>query len=84
MSTEDTKSSFPSECKLAFGSSEKKQHTNLIKWTVDLEIHGKSKYGMFATIFRTKNLQEEWTTDYTPNARDRELVKNDEFLKEAS
>ena len=52
MSTEGTKSSFPSECKLAFGSSEKKQHTNLIKWTEDLEIHGKSKYGMFATIFR--------------------------------
>ena len=37
MSTEDTKSmdvklaSFTSECKLAFGSSEKKQRMNLIK-----------------------------------------------------
>ena len=81
MSTEDTKSSFPSECKLAFGSSEKKQHTNLIKWTEDLEIHGKSKYGMFATIFRTKNVPEEWTTDYTPSPRDRELARDDEFLK---
>ena len=81
MSAEDTKSSFPSECKLAFGSSEKKQHTNLIKWTEDLEIHGKSKYGMFATIFRTKNVPEEWTTDYTPSPRDRELARDDEFLK---
>jgi len=42
MYVEDTKSSFPSECKLAFGSSEKKQDTNLIKWTEDLEIHCKS------------------------------------------
>ena len=81
MSTEDTKSSFPSECKLALGSSDKKQLTNLIKWTEDLETHDKSKYEMFATIVRTKNVPEEWTTDYTPNARDRELAKNDEFLK---
>ncbi len=72
--TEEIKSSFPSECKLAFGSSDKKQHTNLIKWTEDLEIHGKSTYGMFATIFRTKKVPEEWTTDYTPNAGDRELA----------
>ena len=25
---------------------------------------------MIATIFRTKNVPEEWTRDYTPNARD--------------
>ena len=59
MLNEDTKSSFPSERKLAFGSSEKKQHTKLIKWTDDLQIHGQSKYGMFAIIFRTKNVPEE-------------------------
>ncbi len=55
MSTEDIKSSFPSKCKLAFGSSEKKQHTNLIKRTEDLEIHG-----MFATIFRTTDKGCTW------------------------
>jgi len=47
----------------------------------DLEIHGKSKYGMFVTIFRTKNVPEEWTTDYTPIARDCELAKDNELLK---
>jgi hypothetical protein len=81
MSAEDTKSSFPSECKLALGSSEKEQHTNLIKWTEDIEIYDKSKYGIVATIFRTKNVQEGWSTDYISNARDCELAKDDEFLK---
>ena len=81
MSAEDTKSSFPSKCKLALGSSEKEQHTNLIKWTEDLEIYDKSKYGIVATIFRTKNVQEGWSTDYISNARDCELAKDDEFLK---
>ena len=46
----------------------------------DLEIHGKSKYCMFATIFRTKNVPEEWTTDYIPNATDEEFVKKNIFL----
>jgi len=35
---------------------------------------------MFATIFRTKNVPEEWTTDYIPNATDEEFVKKNIFL----
>jgi Lon protease-like protein len=36
---------------------------------------------MFVTILRTKNVPDDWTTAYTPNARDRELAKDDVFLK---
>jgi len=67
MSAVDERSSFPTECKLAFGSSDKKQHTNLLKWT--------------ATIFRTRAIAAEWTTEYMPTPEERDQAKEDEFVK---
>jgi len=81
MSIVDERSSFPTECKLAFGSSDKKQHTNLLKWTEDLEVYGKSKFGVFATIFRTKAIPTEWISAYTPTPEEKSAAAEDEFLK---
>ena len=73
MSIVDERSSFPTECKLAFGSSDKKQHTNLLKWTEDLEVYGKSKFGVFATIFRI--------SAYSPTPEEKSAAVDDEFLQ---
>jgi len=40
-----------------------------------------AKFGTYATIFRTRAIAAEWTTEYMPTPEERNQAREDEFVK---